>query len=75
MLLKVFTKNYFTCDGIWFSWGSIEYTQNWIKWNRPFFRIPSIINDENDIISPGQLKKPVFILSDKFCEEQAFPYL
>ena len=37
--------------------------------------IPSIINDENVIIAPGQGKKPVSILSDEFCEEQAFPYL
>ena len=36
---------------------------------------PSIINDENVIIAPGQGKKPVSILSDEFCEEQAFPHL
>ena len=34
-----------------------------------------IINDKNIIIAPGQGKKPVSILSDEFCEEQAFPYL
>ena len=37
--------------------------------------IPSIINDKNVIIAPGQEKKPVSILNDEFCEEQAFPYL
>ena len=37
--------------------------------------VPYIINDENVIIAPGQGKKPVSILSDEFCEEQAFPYL
>ena len=36
---------------------------------------PSIINDENVIIAPGQGKKPVSILTEEFCEEQAFPYL
>ena len=35
----------------------------------------SIVNDENVIIAPGQGKKAVFILSNKFCEEQEFPYL
>ena len=35
--------------------------------------IPSIINDENVIIAPGQGKKPVSILNDEFCEEHAFP--
>ena len=37
--------------------------------------IPNIINDENVIIGPGQGKKPASILSDEFCEKQAFPYL
>ena len=37
--------------------------------------IPNIINEENITIAPGQRKKPVSILSDEFCEEQAFPYL
>ena len=37
--------------------------------------IPSIINDGNVIIAPGQGKKPVSTLSDEFCEGQAFPYL
>ena len=37
--------------------------------------IPNIINDENVIIAKGQGKKPVSILSDEFCEEQAFLYL
>ena len=32
-----------------------------------------IINDENVIIASGQGKKPVSILSNGFCEEQAFP--
>ena len=27
------------------------------------------------MIPPGQGKNPVSILSDEFCEEQAFPYL
>ena len=33
--------------------------------------IPNITNDENVIIAPGQVKKPVQILSDELCEEQA----
>ena len=37
--------------------------------------IPNIINDENVIFATGQGKKLVSILSDGFCEEQAFPYL
>ena len=37
--------------------------------------IPSIVNDENVIIASGQVGKPVLVLSDEFCEEQAFPYL
>ena len=37
--------------------------------------IPNIINEEKITIAPGQRKKPVSILSDEFCEEQAFPYL
>ena len=37
--------------------------------------IPNIIDQENVIIAPGQGKTPVSILSDKFCEEQAFPHL
>ena len=37
--------------------------------------VPSIINDENVIIAPGQGKKAVSILSDEFCEEEAFSYL
>ena len=37
--------------------------------------IPSIIKDEKVIIAPVQGKKPVSILNDEFCEEQAFPYL
>ena len=37
--------------------------------------IPYIINDENVITAPGNGKNPVLILLDKFCEEQAFPYL
>ena len=37
--------------------------------------IPNIINDENVIIAPWQGKKPASILSDEFCEEQAFLYL
>ena len=38
-------------------------------------QIPNIINDENVIISPGQRKKIVSILSDEFWEVQSFPYL
>ena len=38
-------------------------------------QIPNIINDENVIISPGQRKKIVSILSDEFWEAQSFPYL
>ena len=37
--------------------------------------IPSMINDENIIILQGEGKKPVSILNDEFCEDQAFPYL
>ena len=37
--------------------------------------IPNIINNKNNTIAPGQRKTPVSILSDEFCEEQAFPYL
>ena len=37
--------------------------------------IPFIINDENVITASEQRKKPVSILSDEFCEEQAFFYL
>ena len=37
--------------------------------------IPYIINVENVITAPDQGNKPVSILSDEFCEEQAFPYL
>ena len=37
--------------------------------------IPNIINNKNNIIASGQRKTPVSILSDEFCEEQAFPYL
>ena len=36
--------------------------------------ITSIINDENFIIALEQGKKPVSILNDEFCEEEAFPY-
>ena len=42
---------------------------------RALAEIPSIINEENVIIAPGQGKNPVSILSDKFCEEQAFRYV
>ena len=38
-------------------------------------KIRNIINEENVIIAPGQGKKPISILSDEFCEEQAFPIL
>ena len=37
--------------------------------------IPNITDQENVIIAPGQGKTPVSILSDEFCEEQAFPHL
>ena len=37
--------------------------------------IPSMINDQNVINAPGQGKKRVSILSDEFCEKQAFLYL
>ena len=36
--------------------------------------IPNIVKDENIIIAQGQGKTRVSILSDEFCEEQAFPY-
>ena len=35
--------------------------------------ILNIINEENVIIALGQGRLPVSILSDKLCEEQAFP--
>ena len=34
-----------------------------------------IDNNENIVIASGQGEKPVSILSDEFCEEQALPYL
>ena len=37
--------------------------------------IPSIINEKNVIIAPGQRKTPASSLGDEFCQEQAFPYL
>ena len=37
--------------------------------------IPNIIDEENVIIAPGQVKTPVSIFGDEFFEEQAFPYL
>ena len=37
--------------------------------------IPNMIDKENVIIAPGKRKTPVSILSDEFCEEQAFPPL
>ena len=37
--------------------------------------IPNIVSNQNNIIAPGQGKTPVSVLSDEFCEEQAFPYL
>ena len=37
--------------------------------------IPSIINNENVKISPGQGEKRVSVLNDEFCEEKAVPYL
>ena len=36
---------------------------------------PNIIIQENVVFVPGQGILPVFILNDKFCEEQAFPHL
>ena len=36
---------------------------------------PNIIDKENVAIAPGQGKAPASILSDEFCEEQAFPHL
>ena len=35
--------------------------------------IPNIISEKHVITVPGQGKNPVSILSDEFCEEQAFP--
>ena len=72
MLLKVFSQIYFKWNRIWFSWGSFKYAQNWVKRDSPCFR-NSIY--KNVIIAPGQGKKPVSILNDEFCEEQAFSYL
>ena len=37
--------------------------------------IPNIVSNQNNIIAPGQGKTPISVLSDEFCEEQAFPYL
>ena len=36
--------------------------------------IPSIINEENDIITPREGKIPVSVLGDELCEEQKFTY-
>ena len=52
----------------------MKYTQNWIKWAF-VSEIPSINNEEKVLIALGQGKKTVSILSNEFCEEQAFPYL
>ena len=38
-------------------------------------RFQIIINEENFIVAPWQLKKPASILSDECYEGQAFPYL
>ena len=37
--------------------------------------IPYAIDEENITIAPGEGKKPLSMLSDKNCEELAFPYL
>ena len=37
--------------------------------------IPNIINDENALTKTGQGKERLSILSNEFCENQAFPYL
>ena len=39
-----------------------------------FLRFSNIINEKNIIIAPGKEIISVFILIDKFYEEQAFPY-
>ena len=52
------------------------FTQTCFKLNKiQISEIPSITNDENVTIAPGQGKKPVSILNDEFFEEHAFPYL
>ena len=40
-----------------------------------FSEIPNIIIDENVTMAPGRGKIPVLIVSDKFCEGQAYLYL
>ena len=37
--------------------------------------VPTIISEEEVSIAPGEGKQPMSILSDKFCEELAFPHL
>ena len=37
--------------------------------------IPRIIEDDNVIMAPGQIKTPVSVLNDDHCDELAFPYL
>lgn len=46
-------------------------------WNKTkvISEIPNTINEGNLITAPGQRQTPVSFLSDKFCEEQTFPYL
>ena len=75
MLLKVFTKNISTET----EYGSVEdpLSKHRTGSNETALvsEIPNITNDENVIIAPRQGKDPVSILSDEFCEEQAFLYL
>ena len=74
-MLKVFTKKISKLK----QYGSVEDPLNMHRTGSNetalVSQIPNIINDENVIIAPGQGKNPVSILSDQFCEEQAFPYL
>ena len=37
--------------------------------------IPCVQDEENFTIAPGEGQKPLSILSDKYCEELAFPYM
>ena len=76
MLLKVFTQKVISNKR---GYGSVEDPLSMHKTasNKTALvsEIPYIINNENFIIAQGQGKKPASILSDVFCEEQAFPYL
>ena len=63
LLLKVFTKNISNKDPL-----SMHRTGS--NETALVSEFPYMISDEHVIIALGPRKKPVFILSDEFCEEQ-----